>query len=72
MVGPRRNILIIAAIAVALWVVPSFGTRGMGTIGARFNHPDSELVAPAAGHAVATAAQLQHADDLVRAALPPA
>lgn len=70
MVGPGRNILIIATIAFALWVVPSFGTRGMGTIGQRFSHPDSDLIAPSAEASSAIATQLQHADRMVRAALP--
>jgi hypothetical protein len=71
MIGPRRSILTIAVIAAALWVVPSFGTRGMGTIGQRFSHPDSELIAPTSKDSIATAARLQNADRAVRAALPP-
>ena len=43
MLGLRRNILWTVAIAAALWVVPSLGTQGMGTIGHRFSHPDSRL-----------------------------
>jgi hypothetical protein len=70
MTGSRRNILIIAAIAAALWVVPSFGTRGMGTIGQRFSHPDSDLVAGAETAPAASTARLQHADRVVLATLP--
>lgn len=32
-------------LAIALWVVPSVGTRGQGTLGDRFSHPDRGLVA---------------------------
>jgi hypothetical protein len=42
----------------------------MGTIGARFNHPDTDLVARSQEAAATTAAQLQHADRTVRTALP--
>jgi hypothetical protein len=31
-----------------LWVIPSLGTQGMGTIGQRFAHADRDLVAEAA------------------------
>lgn len=34
-----------AALAAALWIVPSAGTRGQGTIGDRFVHPDRAIVA---------------------------
>jgi hypothetical protein len=34
-----------AALALALWVVPSVGTRGQGTLGDRFSHPDLGLIA---------------------------
>ena len=33
------------ALAAALWVVPSVGTRGQGTLGDRFVHADRDLVA---------------------------
>lgn len=33
-----------AVLALALWVVPSVGTRGQGTLGDRFAHPDRGLV----------------------------
>lgn len=34
-----------AALAAALWVVPSVGTRGQGTLDDRFVHPDRTIVA---------------------------
>ena len=36
-----------AALAAALWVVPSVGTRGQGTLGDRFVHVDRDIVTPA-------------------------
>jgi hypothetical protein len=50
-----------AVLATALWVVPSVGTRGQGTIGDRFVHADDDLVtANGSGHAL-----LQRADAAV-------
>lgn len=34
-----------AALALGLWVVPSVGTRGQGTLGDRFAHVDRAIVA---------------------------
>lgn len=34
----------VVALAAALWVVPSVGTLGQGTLGDRFIHPDRNLV----------------------------
>ncbi|MGI4879922.1 MAG: hypothetical protein ACRYG4_20810 [Janthinobacterium lividum] len=36
----------IAGLAAVMWIVPSVGTQGMGTIGQGFIHPDSVLVNP--------------------------
>jgi hypothetical protein len=33
-----------AVLAAALWVVPSVGTRGQGTLGDRFVHADRAIV----------------------------
>ena len=58
-----------ASIALALWVVPSLGTQGMGTIGQRFSHPDRNIIeAPAAPGA---ADLLKRADDLVKSRVLP-
>ncbi len=35
---------LVAGLAAILWVVPSIGTQGMGTVGARFVHPDAVLI----------------------------
>jgi len=34
------KLVVITAFSLALWVMPSVGTQGMGTIGQRFTHPD--------------------------------
>ena len=61
-------ILAIAALAATLWVVPSMGSQGMGTIGERFGHADRSLVDGAAGPDRVSAA-LRAADAHVEAAL---
>nr|WP_310524373.1 hypothetical protein [Polymorphobacter sp.] len=49
-----------AALAAALWVVPSVGTRGQGTLGDRFVHADRAIVQDtAAGRAVLARADAQ-------------
>jgi hypothetical protein len=54
-----------AALAAALWIVPSVGTRGQGTLGDRFVHPDRQIVSDdAAGRAA-----LARADAAVTAAV---
>jgi hypothetical protein len=39
------ELVTIAVLATALWIVPSVGTRGQGTLGDRFVHADRGLVA---------------------------
>jgi len=59
-------------LAAVLWIVPSVGTQGMGTIGQGFTHPDSALIDPDAGTAAARDAvrdRLQGADAAAEAAL---
>ena len=59
-------------LAVVLWIVPSVGTQGMGTIGQRFTHPDNVLIdAHADTDAERTAARLtlQTADAATETAL---
>lgn len=47
------RIAFIAAFAMALWMVPSVGTHGQGTIGDRFAHADRGFVADTpSGHAL--------------------
>ena len=64
--------LAILGLAAVLWVVPSVGTQGMGTIGQRFTHPDSVLVDPHADserERVVARTTLQAADAATEAAL---
>lgn len=54
-----------AALALGLWVVPSVGTRGQGTLGDRFVHVDRAIVSDdAAAHD-----SLARADHVVVAAV---
>ena len=53
-------------LAFALWVVPSVGTRGQGTLGDRFLHPDHGLVSE---QVAADSASLSRADAVVIAAV---
>jgi hypothetical protein len=57
-----------AALAAALWIVPSVGTRGQGTLGDRFAHPDRSVMGAAEPDA-ATRAALTRADALVAGAV---
>lgn len=44
---------VVASLALALWIVPSVGTHGQGTIGDRFVHADRGFVDDnAIGHAL--------------------
>ena len=58
---PARSILFGATTAV-LWIVPSIGTQGMGTIGARLVHPDAALLDTVPAQRAATRATLMRAD----------
>ena len=62
-----KNIALVVAIAVGFWVIPSFGTQGMGSIGRSFSHPDRALIG---GSPSAVADRLRHADSQVEMALP--
>ena len=47
------RVAMIASFATALWMVPSVGTHGQGTIGDRFVHADRSFVADTpSGHAL--------------------
>ena len=60
MVFRMFRIASVAALAAALWVVPSVGTRGQGTLGDRFVHADRAIVADTAeGRAVLARADAQ-------------
>lgn len=54
-----------AAVAGGLWVVPSVGTQGQGTLGDRFSHTDRALVG---GNSVGRAALIA-GDDVVASAV---
>lgn len=65
MVFRMTRIVTIGALAAAMWIMPSVGTRGQGTLGDRFVHADRAIVSDdAAGRAV-----LAHADQQVAAAV---
>lgn len=64
--------LIVLALTAALWIVPSVGTQGMGTIGQGFTHADSVLIDPDAATPAArdaVRARLQEADAATETAL---
>lgn len=60
--------LVIVALAATLWVVPSIGSQGMGTIGERSWHADRSLI-EGGSDAVAITAKLRSADARVEAAI---
>ena len=53
------------ALAAVLWIVPSNGTRGQGTLGDRFTHADQRLL----GDNAADRAALRRADTAVNKAI---
>lgn len=55
--------------ALALWIVPSVGTRGQGTLGDRFAHADRAVVSTEEAPAAAARAALAHADAIVAKAV---
>lgn len=61
-------LMTVLGLAAVLWVVPSIGTQGMGTIGQRFAHADRALV-EAGNDAAALRPALLAADAEVEAAL---
>ena len=65
----KRGVLLLGATTAVLWIVPSLGTQGMGTIGARVAHPDAILFDTVPAQRDAARAALTRADDDVEAAL---
>lgn len=57
------------AMAAMLWVVPSVGSLGQGTLGDRFLHPDSTIMTASAEPEPATRAALARADAIVTGAV---
>lgn len=45
-----RSLAALAGLTVLLWVVPSIGTQGMGTVGQQVVHPDATLIDTSASH----------------------
>ena len=64
-----RPPLALAGLTLLLWVVPSIGSQGMGTIGQRFTHPDAVLFDTLPGARDAARTVLQQADAAAEAAL---
>lgn len=62
--------LAVMALAGTLWVVPSIGSQGMGTIGERFYHSDRGLVRDEVDDSPMRVA-LRRADAQVEEALSP-
>lgn len=65
-----KMLLLTAGATTLLWFVPSIGTQGMGTIGARVAHPDAALLDTVPARRNAARASLARADRLAEAALP--
>jgi hypothetical protein len=61
--------LLLGATTMILWVVPSLGTQGMGTIGRRVVHPDAVLLDADPVQRAAARGILTHADAVAEAAL---
>ena len=60
-------VMTVLGLAAVLWVMPSIGTQGMGTIGQRFAHADRALATSRSDAAMRT--DLRRADAEVEAAL---
>lgn len=58
-----KPLSIAVGMAAVLWVVPSVGTQGIGTLGQRFSHPDRRLMG------IDGDTELHRADATVEAAL---
>ena len=57
-----RSVFLLAGASLVLWVVPSIGTQGMGTIGQRIAHTDAALFDANPTVRTASAAALARAD----------
>ena len=64
-----RGVLLLGATTAVLWIVPSLGIQGMGTIGARVAHPDAILFDTVPTRRDTARAALTRADHDVEAAL---
>ncbi len=61
--------LFLGATTMILWVVPSLGTQGMGTIGRRVVHPDAVLLDADPGQRATVRGDLSRADAVAETAL---
>lgn len=64
-----RTLLLLGGATAVLWVVPSFGTQGMGTIGAHIAHVDAMLFDAVPAERTAARAMLAHTDGGVETAI---
>ena len=65
---PRRSLPLLAASAIVLWIVPSIGTQGMGTIGRRIVHTDAALFDTNPARRAASSSLLVAADTVTETA----
>lgn len=64
------NVGSVLVITLAMWVIPSFGTQGVGIVGRELPHPDRALIATGGTDAATVDRNLQISDSTVRVALP--
>ena len=63
-----RKLIPLGVVTAVLWVVPSIGTQGMGTIDAHVVHADATLFDAVPTHRIAARELLLRADAEVEAA----
>ncbi len=64
-----RSRILLAALTAVVWVIPSIGTQGMGTLGQRVVHPDARLLDADGMSRDASRGALAKADAVVEGAL---
>lgn len=64
-----RSFFLLAGTTAVLWIVPSIGTQGMGTIGQRTAHPDAILLDRSPADRTAAPTVLAQADRTVETTL---
>ena len=64
-----RALLLLGVTTAVLWVVPSIGTQGMGTVGQQIVHPDAPLFDADPARRPAARVLLTHADDVAETTL---
>ena len=63
-----QRLLALGGMTAVLWVIPSIGTQGMGTIGRRVVHPDAVLFDTDAAQRQAARETIRRADAVVETA----